>query len=343
MRDTICFVLLITTFVKYSFLQEGTPPHIPADGSSQTQSATNGPIHLRRDTLDHIYDYGCFWCSRATTDKSDNTCRCKSQYGTLASQSGDNWNCLTNVELDCDYSLVEDDIEAVFLKGNNSRNELYIFPPLYIDYVPGIKNIFLWNFGLNGTSPRGNWELISDIARPLMWSECYWGKTRCHLEVSGIDLAVWGGHVIKVHFGEFKKCLHFKIQGEIRYPFNITEFKQNVIWHQTTTTTTTKDLPTTTFPTTTTTSLTTNKKGTTILRTTTKTTTTTTTTHLPTTMNSSTTAQPKIVGGLVIGGIIVIGVIVVCGIVVACRLFRQRQKGPTLLRDVAVFKSERSG
>ena len=78
----------------------------------------NGPISLERGTQDRIFDYGCFWASRVTND--GDACKCKKDFTTIMSQSGDNWNCATNAELDCEHSIGdESDRDVYIIKEGN--------------------------------------------------------------------------------------------------------------------------------------------------------------------------------------------------------------------------------
>ena len=203
---------------------------------------SNGPITVGRDIHDHIYDYGgwnCFISKRLHGNSK--VCTCNNDVGgTIVSQSGDSWDCNTNHELNCEYSLGGEDGKGMYIIDEDSRNSVEFVPTLPPHLT--IKNIFVWNYGKVGIY-KGNWELVTDVAS-------YFISLRGNgnaLSIQNLDLDVWKGQVIKIHFGEYKKCVHAKIRGKIRYPFDVVEFKQKVM--NTTVITTTAPKTTTPGPT----------------------------------------------------------------------------------------------
>ena len=96
--------------------------------------------------------------------------------------------------------------------------------------MPGhlrIKNIFLWNFGQEGRS-RAHWEKVTDVASHFISLDADKKNDVTSLNIQEMDLSKWQGHVVKIHFGEYKKCVHAKIPGKIKYPFNVTAFRRSL-------------------------------------------------------------------------------------------------------------------
>lgn len=191
-----------------------------------TNSSNIANLHLTRGRLDKIW-HDCWGAGRTTGPWSKEWCVCKEQYGTVMSQSGHIWDCRTNSEVLCDHTLIEED-------GNTDLKNVHVInrSSYSVSIVPqlpdglSIKNISVWNYRSSITDGRfrGHWDIMTDVAR-------YFFKTDIgnnHLTISNLNLTLWQGQLVKIHFGEFKKCVHAKISGPIMYPFNVTEFRRQV-------------------------------------------------------------------------------------------------------------------
>jgi len=151
-------------------------------------------------------------CSHIGGRPNDHSgCTCANYYTTFMSNDGETGVCLPQFKIGCHVYLTESLVDTYLVKEDINIPIRHGMPPKCLN----VKEIHIWN--MNNTI--GKWiELPGVVCNNFKLNT---SRQPNALIISNLEMETWAGHVVKVIYGGCNKCSIIKMQGEIRYPFDV--------------------------------------------------------------------------------------------------------------------------